>query len=84
MESCFQKQKGSLFMVKIKTVFCILCVCNPLFTSQHLLSWDMRLWQGLGGTTRTRWFSNTIHHDMRFLASPNSDIVPCVDIISMT
>ena len=45
-------------MVKVKTVICVLCVCNPLFTSQHSLSWDTRLWALLGGTTRTRWFSN--------------------------
>ena len=56
----FQKQKGSLFMVKVKTVFCILCVCNPLFTSQHSLSWDTRLWPPLGGTTQTRWFSSNM------------------------
>ena len=43
-------------MVKVKTIFCILCVCNPLFTSQHLLSWDTRLWPLLGGTSQTRWF----------------------------
>ena len=55
-----QKQKGSLFIVKVKTIFCILCVCNPLFTSQHSFSWDTRLWPPLGGTTRTRWFSNTV------------------------
>ena len=54
----FQKQKSSLFMVKVKTIFCIVCVCSPLFTSQHSLSWDMRLWPLLGGTTRTQWFSN--------------------------
>ena len=58
-EILFQKQKGSLFMVKVNTVFCILCVSNPLFTSQHLLSWDTGLWPLLGGTTWTRWFSNS-------------------------
>ena len=63
----FQKQKGSLFMVKVKTIFCILCVCNPLFTSQHSLSWDTRLWPLLGGTTQTQWFSNINHKELCFL-----------------
>ena len=56
-----QKQKGSLFMVKVKAAFCILCVCYALFASQRSLSWDTRLWPLLGGTTRTRWFSNINH-----------------------
>ena len=63
-EILFQKRKGSLFMVKVKTVFCILCVCNPLFTSQHSLFWDMRLWPLLGGTTQTRYFSNINHKEL--------------------
>ena len=67
MGSCFRNKKDSLFMVKVKTVFCILCVCNPLFTSQHSLSWDTRLWPLLGGTTQTQWFSNINHEEVCFL-----------------
>ena len=26
-----------------------------------MLSWDMRLWPSLGGTTKTQWFSNVNH-----------------------
>ena len=55
MGSC--PKKDSLFMVKVKTAFCILCVYYPLFASQHSLSCDTRLWPSLGGTTRTGWFS---------------------------
>ena len=43
-------------MVKVKTVFCILCVGNSLFTSQHSLSWDTRLWPLLGEPLRLGGF----------------------------
>ena len=67
MGSC--PKKGSLFMVKVKTAFCILCVYCPLFASQCSLSCDTRLWPSLGGTTRTGWVSThyvdaNLHHDL--------------------
>ena len=46
-------------MVKVKTAFCILCVCYPLFTSQRSLSWDTRLWPP--------WFWTVLSLDYRCL-----------------
>ena len=65
----FQKQKGSLFMVKVKTIFCILCVCNPLFTSQHSLFWDMRLWPPLGGTNSVVFQQHLPHKRLQQMMS---------------
>ena len=64
-------------MVKVKTAFCILCVCYPLFTSQRSLSWDTRLWPLLKGTTRTGWFSNTLYN-MHGSGSLSLKPSPCI------